>query len=228
MSKFFSMWLRARNIKRWPLQSNLFQSNNAEHCYECAIISHMLGVIERDIFNDTKINPERMATKAVYHEADEVSGLGDVNTNAKNNDLETKKAFSRISQIFQEKLLNTLPDELKSSYRRLVFQDKESKEGQLCKAADDISAYIEAVRELNCGNSEYEDAVAGCIQKIQHWANKFPCVEYFQENFMKETTATVDKYFSKNNSMDKVNARAAETKNVAEEYLANLESSHRM
>lgn len=225
MSKFFSMWLRARNIKRWPLQSNIFESNNAEHCYECAIISHMLGVIERDIFNDTKINPERMATRAVYHEGDEMGGLGDVNSMAKNNDLETKKAFSRISQIFQEKLLNTLPDELKSSYRQLVFQDKDSKEGQLCKAADDISAYIEAVRELNCGNSEYEDAVTGSVKKIQLWASKFPSVEYFQENFMKETTATVDKYFSKNDSNDKVNACAAETKNVAKEYLASLNTS---
>jgi 5'-deoxynucleotidase len=222
MSKFFSMWLRARNIKRWPLQSNLFESNNAEHSYEVAIISHMLGVIERDIFKDEEINPERMATKAIYHEADECSGLGDINTMAKNNDSETKKAFSRISQIFQEKLLNTLPDELKSSYHGLVFQDKKDKEGKLCKAADDISAYIEGVRELNCGNSEYEDAVAGSRKKIQQWVDEYPSVEYFQEKFMQDTTATVDKYFSKGETMSKVSAIAAETKAVAEDYLDSL------
>lgn len=222
MSKFFSMWLRARNIKRWPLQSNLFESNDAEHSFEVAVVSHMLGVIERDIYNDTEINPDRMATKAVFHEADEISGVGDINTLCKNNDLETKKAFDRIGQIFQEKLLNTLPEELKESYRGLVFQNKKDKEGELCKSADDICAYIEGVRELNCGNSEYEDAVAGSRKKIQQWADKYPSVKYFQEKFMQDTTATVDKYFSKGETISKVSAIAAETKAVAEDYLDSL------
>ena len=196
MSKFLSMWFRARNIKRWPLQSNLFESNNAEHSYECAVVSHMLGVIECDIYGDTSINPERMATKAIFHEGDEVGGLGDVNSLAKNNDPETKKACARIGQIFQDKLLNTLPNELKSSYQGLVFQNKADKEGQLCKAADDICAYIEAVRELNCNNAEYEDAVTSGLAKIKRWAGDHESVGYFHSHFMQDINASVDKYFS--------------------------------
>ena len=191
MKNFLSAWLRAKNIDRWALMTKLVPINDAEHSFECSIIGHMLGVIDRDVFGNS-VNPERIGMLGVYHEAGEVGGLGDINTKAKNFDDETKQAFKRLETTFEQGVFDSLPKELQGAFDGLITQDKKSREGKLCKIADDICALIEANRELKLGNFEYQDAFNAQAQKLAKWEKEFPCVDYFKQHFLKDVFVTVD------------------------------------
>jgi len=195
-SNFLAMWFRAKNIKRWPLQTNLTNNDDATHSFECAIIAHLIGTIDRDVFgNDTC--PERLATLAIHHEASEL-GLGDINSVAKNLTPEIHKAIKGIELVFEKSLLNSLPEELIPSYQSLIIQDKSSRIARLCKASDDICAYLEAQKEYNLGNFEYKDALALCDKKVVFWSKEFECVAWFCDKFINQVNQTVDSQLQNN------------------------------
>jgi len=194
-STFLSKWLRSRHIKRWPLQLNLIQNDNAQHSFECSVIAHMIGVIENELF-DGDVDPNRMAAMAIFHEADEVGGLGDINKVAKNNDDETTVAFARISEIFQDKLLESMPEgKLRDYYLPYIKQKKGTIESDLIKCSDDISAFIEASKEIALGNLEYNDAITSIRTILSGWCEKYRSVDYFCINFLPAINHTIDKDF---------------------------------
>ena len=79
--KFFSLAGRLRYIDRWSLMRNTRRENVAEHSYITALIAHALCVIENELFGG-KLNPDRAASLALYHDAAEVF-TGDLPTPVK-------------------------------------------------------------------------------------------------------------------------------------------------
>jgi 5'-deoxynucleotidase len=197
-SNFLALWFRAKNIKRWPLQTNLTHNDDATHSFECAIVAHLIGTIDRDVFGNNT-NPEELAMLAIFHESGEVAGLGDVNFNAKNISPEVNKAFKDIELMFEQSMLKGLPTELLSSYEKLIIQDKSTRLSRLNKASDDICAYLEAEKEFNLGNFEYKDAYKQCRKNVDKWAVEFKCVSWFCEKFIDSVNQTIDSQLNKKN-----------------------------
>ncbi|MCL1142542.1 5'-deoxynucleotidase [Shewanella gaetbuli] len=190
-SNFLALWKRAANIKRWPLQTNLTENNDATHSFEVAVIAHLLGTIEKDVFNlDT--DPDKLAAMAIFHEASEVAGLGDINSNAKNMSAEVHASIKQIEKMFELKMLDGLPPELKPRYETLIIQPKDTRDAKLVKVADDIACYLEAEKEYKLGNFEYRDAVSHCRVKLNQWRDEFDSVDWFLTRFMSEVNQTID------------------------------------
>jgi len=195
LNNFLSAWMRAKNIDRWSLETNLVNFNDATHSFECTVVGHMISVIDRDIYGSA-INPERVAILCTYHESDEVGGMGDLNSRAKYFDPECTKAIKFLENIFEENLLKSLPQELQASFSELIVQKKGTREADICKAADDICAFLESQKEVLLGNQDFIDCHKSCEQKVKHWGEKFECVKYFIDHFLTGVNQSVDRMFN--------------------------------
>ena len=71
MSHFFAYLSRMKLISRWGLMRNAIEENVATHSWEVATIAHALAVI-RNRECGGRVNPETVATAALYHDATEV------------------------------------------------------------------------------------------------------------------------------------------------------------
>jgi 5'-deoxynucleotidase len=195
MNNFLSAWLRAKNIDRWTLETNLVNFNDATHSFECTVVGHLIAIIDRDIFK-SNINPERIAVLCTYHESDEVGGMGDLNSRAKYLDPECTKAIKLLENIFEKNLLSSLPKELQASFSDLIIQKKNTRDSEICKAADDICAYLESQKEVLLGNQDFVDCNKTCAIKVKGWGDKFECVQYFIDHFLTGGNQSVDQMFS--------------------------------
>ena len=188
MSHFFAYLSKMKYINRWGLMRNTESENIQEHSLEVALIAHALAIIKNELFQG-KVDPNRTAVLALYHEIGEVI-VGDLPAPIKYFNGEIHQAFSAIETNAREKLFNMLPDQLQSDYRPLVFPDETGEEGELVKAADKISAYLKCIQELKFGNKDFEKAentIKKHINKI-----KLPEVKYFMENFVPSYSLTID------------------------------------
>ena len=68
MHHFFAYMARMRNIVRWSLMRNTFPENIQEHSHQAAMIAHVLAVIRNTRYRGA-LNPEYVATLAIYHDA---------------------------------------------------------------------------------------------------------------------------------------------------------------
>jgi len=196
---FLSAWLGAKHIPRWSLKMNLVNFNDATHSFECSIIGHMIATIDRDIFH-SQINPERIAVLCIYHEADEVGGVSDLNSDVKYLVPECTKAIKLLGNIIEQKLIDKLPEELQLSFTNLIVQEKNTRDAYICKAADDISAYLESKKECALGNTDFIKSNQACQLKVLQWVEKFECVRYFIKHFVPEIDIPV-------HSLDKDNSK---------------------
>ncbi|TMS80562.1 5'-deoxynucleotidase [Pseudoalteromonas sp. S554] len=195
MQNFLESWLKAKNINRWPLHHCLSPTNDAVHSFECSIVAHLIGVIDRDLFNND-VNPDRMATMCIYHETGELL-LGDINSVAKNHNKDVHDTIKGLERHFEDVILSSLPPELQNSLSSYTTQCKTSREGYLCKASDDICAYIEALKELKLGNYEFAEAVNSTKERVDSWGLKYECVAYFIDKFLTSLNQTVDTLYRK-------------------------------
>lgn len=186
MYNFFAYMNRMKFIKRWNLMRSTTQENILEHSAEVAQIAHALAMISNTYFGDT-LNPERIATMALFHETSEVI-TGDLPTPIKYYNPEINKAYKDIEHIANEKLLNMLPQELKPEYSTLM--NPTGKEEQIVKAADKLAAYIKCIEEVKCGNGEFKKAQKSIKQTLD--SNTLPCVKYFLEKFIPAYSKTLD------------------------------------
>ena len=187
MSHFFAYLGRMKHILRWGLMRNTQPENIQEHSLQVAMIGHALAVISNKRFGGN-VNPERVATLAVFHEAGEVI-TGDLATPIKYFNPNIKEAYKHIEQVATEKLMSMLPDEFGDDYRPLLFQ-QDTEEHRLMKAADKICAYLKCLDELKAGNREFEKATAS-IRKELTDLNK-PEVDFFLETFAPSFSLTLD------------------------------------
>lgn len=189
MNNFFAYMARMKLIKRWSLMKSVSDENIAEHSAQVAQIAHALAVIKNRKFGG-QLDPDRVATIALYHETSEVL-TGDLPTPIKYYNPEIRTAYKNIEATANEKLLSMLPEELRADYRELVEPDGDSYEAMLVKAADKISAYIKCVEEMRSGNREFAKAEITLREAVEKYYT-YDEIKYFCDTFLDSFKRTLD------------------------------------
>ena len=184
---FFAYISRMRYIERWSLMRNSLTENIQEHSHMVAVLAHALGIIRRDIFN-MPCDPDKCAAAALYHDCSEIL-TGDLPTPIKYHSPEIMQAYKQVEEIANEKLLNTLPKELRAAFSAYMREDDEDIKN-IVKAADKLSAYIKCIEERKAGNNEFLSAEKQTRAKLDE--TDMPELKYFLENFIPAFELTLD------------------------------------
>ena len=177
---FFAYISRMRYIGRWSLMRNSLPENIQEHSHMVAVIAHALGVIRRDVFG-IPCDPNACAAAALFHDSSEIL-TGDLPTPIKYHSREIRGAYKEIEQLACEKLLATLPEELRPAYRSLLIGEEADSLHDLVKAADKLSAYIKCIEERKTGNNEFLSAEKSTRMILEQ--SPLPEVGYFLDHFI--------------------------------------------
>ena len=185
---FFAYISRMRYIERWSLMRNALPENIQEHSHMVGVIAHALGIIRRDVFH-TPCDPEECAAVALYHDCSEIL-TGDLPTPIKYHSAEISKAYKQVEQLACDKLLDTLPDEIRASFVPFVGGEAEERLYDIVKAADKLSAYIKCIEERRAGNDEFLSAEKQIRQILDD--SPLPEVRYFLDHFIPAFELTLD------------------------------------
>ena len=185
---FYAFMDRMKYIKRWQLMRSVRDENIMEHSQQVAMFAHVLAVINNKIFNGSA-DAGKAVLYAVYHECSEVL-TGDLPTPIKYFNSNIKGAYKSLEERACDKLLKTLPEELRGEMQLSIKPDINSIEYSLMKAADRLAAYVKCLEELRCGNNEFEKAKKS-IEEDLHSRN-LPEVEYFFKNFIQSFSLSLD------------------------------------
>ena len=185
---FFAYISRMRYIGRWSLMRNALPENIQEHSHMTAVLAHALGVIRRDVFHGD-CDPNECAAVALFHDCSEIL-TGDLPTPIKYHSRSIRKAYQQVEQLACEKLLHTLPAELRPSYETLLTGETEQRLHDIVKAADKLSAYIKCIEERRAGNDEFISAERQTRAILEQ--SPLPEVAYFLEHFIPAFELTLD------------------------------------
>lgn len=187
-NNFFAYIARMKYIERWSLMRNSLPENIQEHSHMVAVIAHALGTIRRDIFKKD-CNPDECATVALYHDCSEIL-TGDLPTPIKYHSDEIKKAYKQVEKLACDKLIETLPEELRASYAPVIGGEAEERLYDIIKAADKLSAYLKCIEERRAGNDEFLSAEKQTRKILEDY--NMPEVDYFIERFIPAFELTLD------------------------------------
>ncbi len=185
---FFALMDRMKYIKRWSLMRSVREENIMEHSQQVAMTAHALAVINNKVFGG-KADAGICALYAIYHECSEVL-TGDLPTPIKYFNRTITGAYKDIEGVANEKLLDTLPEELRKEFALCVKPDTDSIEWRLVKVADRLSAYIKCLEERRCGNTEFEKAEKSIRKDIL--SRGIPEADYFVKNFIPAFLLSLD------------------------------------
>ena len=189
VSHFFAYMARMKFIRRWGLMHNTYPENVQEHSLRVAMIAHALALI-RNRIHGGDVNPEHVATLALYHDSSEVL-TGDLPTPVKYFNPEIRAAYRAIEKVAQQKLLDMLPDVLQADYRPYLFASPEDRSHlDLVKAADRLAAYTKCLEEIAAGNREFSKAEKTLRASVE--ALGLPEVRYFMDTFVPSVMLTLD------------------------------------
>ena len=168
---------------------NVHNENIQEHSLQVGQIAHSLAIIKNRLFGGD-VNPDRVVTLAMYHDASEVI-TGDLPTPIKYFSPRIKDAYKEIEKIADERLFGMLPTEIKEDYSAIFFPVEAEKEHwQLVKAADKLSAYFKCLEELKAGNQEFREAEK--VLKNTIIELEMPEVDWFVGRFVGSMQLTLD------------------------------------
>ena len=187
-NEFFALMGRMRYITRWGLMRNTFSENLTEHSYMTAVLAHALALIRRDVLKLDGPEPDRCAVAALYHDASEIL-TGDLPTPVKYFNPEIKKAYKQVERVAGNRVLDMLPQELRSSYEHDVLEDDLAVK-PIVKAADKLSAHIKCLEEQKSGNTEFDYAAKQTWESMK--AMQLPELEWFLENCLAPFTMNLD------------------------------------
>lgn len=157
-SNFFAFIFRMKYIDRWALMKNTRKENVTEHSLEVSVIAHALALIQKNKLGNDKINPEKAAVYALYHDCSEII-TGDLPTPVKYFNKNIITAYKDIEDKANRSILKMLPEYLLKDYENIFITKEEDKEiWDTVKAADKISAYLKCLDEENSGNREFHNA----------------------------------------------------------------------
>jgi len=176
---FFAYVSRMGLISRWALMRNSRTESDAEHSMFVASVAHALGLISKKIFG-RDVSPEKMAVYALYHDVHEVL-TGDMPTPIKHNNPCIASAYKTVEKAANDKLLSTLPPELKEEYDDVLNFSPLSREGLLVKAADTISAYVKCQEETSMGNDDFKSALLATKKRLEEM--RLEEVDWFMQKF---------------------------------------------
>lgn len=186
---FFAMMARLKWIDRWALMRNSSDENLSEHSLEAAMIAHALCVIGNERFG-RKLNADRAAVIGMFHDASEIL-TGDMPTPVKYFNRKIRSAYKDIEQDANTRLLNLLPEDLRTQYTDVLDPgDDYSQEKLMVKGADKLSAYIKCIEERKAGNREFESAERSTLAALHEM--DLPEVETFLEEFIPAYEKTLD------------------------------------
>ena len=185
---FYAYLCRMKYIKRWSLMHSSVEENIMEHSWEVTLVAHALALIKNRVFGGN-VDEYKVMCLAQYHETSEVI-TGDLPTPIKYYNKEINKAYKDLEKLSAEKLVNKLPEELKSVYRGFILDGEDSEEYRLMKAADRICAYIKCVEEVKGGNREFVKAKTSIKKDID--AIDDQAVRYFIKNVLPSFEKTLD------------------------------------
>lgn len=194
-SHFLAILSRMKYIERWSLMRNSRAENLSEHSLEVALIAHMLCVLG-NVRHGRSLDAERAALVALYHDASEIV-TGDLPTPVKYHDGTIRDAYKAVERSAEERLLATLPADLRPAFEDVLWPGAESTEDEvylrrLVKAADKVSALIKCVEEARSGNAEFASAEASCRVAVDEMAAELPEVADFMREFFPSYGATLD------------------------------------
>ncbi len=182
----FSAWmLRLRKIIRWPLMTTREPETCAQHSFEVALISHQIALIGQIKFN-RDYDPASIALAALYHEASESGGVGDIPSPLKYYNPELTKQIKKIeNEVEHSMVYKGLPDYLQKTMAPLVIQLKVDKQTKaIVKAADDLAAFHYSLSEVNGGNREFTDAAKLLEKRVKEHCQQWEEVnEYYHSQF---------------------------------------------
>lgn len=188
-SHFFAHLSRLKLINRWPLMRNVRTENVSEHSLQVAMVAHALALIKNKKFNGN-LNAERIAMMAIYHDASEVL-TGDLPTPVKYYNAQIAHEYKKIEKIAQQKLIEMLPEELRSAYAPLIDDHQHSEaETAIVKQADALCAYLKCLEELSAGNNEFLLAKARLEKTLTQ--RQSPEMDYFVEVFVPSFSLSLD------------------------------------
>ena len=179
-SHFFAYVSRLRWIKRWGLMRNAIEENVATHSWEVATLAHALALIRNRHFGG-KVNADRIAAAALYHDATEVI-TGDMPTPVKYHSKVMREVFGDIEHKAEAELLALLPGDLREDFAPYLQESQlPAEDRELIKAADRLSAWLKCQAEVRAGNREFEPAEKQIRQRLTQ--EGLPEVTYFMEVF---------------------------------------------
>lgn len=184
---FFAYMARLKLISRWSLMRNTQPENDAEHSLQVAMIAHALAVLGRERYG-RETDPEHVLSMAVYHDATEVL-TGDLPTPVKYHSDELRGAYRRLEDLSSDRLLEMLPEDLRSAFTPYLKQES-GYDRSVVKAADRISAYIKCLEEQRAGNREFDFAAENVRRSLD--AIDLPEVRDFLEECLPAFRKTLD------------------------------------
>ena len=179
MYKFFAFLNRMKFIKRWSLMRSVREENIMEHSQQVAVIAHALALINNKILGGSA-DINKVVLLAQYHEVGEVI-TGDLPTPIKYFNPEIKSAYKDLEKNASIKLLNMLPETLKSEDKEYVIPNESTYEYRLVKCADRLAAYLKCVEEVKAGNSEFKKARTTIGNELK--SLKVAEVDYYLKEF---------------------------------------------
>lgn len=195
-SHFFAHLARMKLIQRWPLMRNVHQENVQEHSLQVAMVAHALVLIKNRYY-DGKLDPNRVATIAMFHDVSEVL-TGDLPNPVKYFNNAIMQEYKKIEKIAEKRLIEMAPEEFHSDYAELIDQQYHSEEEAfIVKAADVICAYLKTLEELAAGNNEFKLAKKRMDQTLKDY--QAPEVEYFLEAYVPSFLLSLDEISQEDN-----------------------------
>ena len=193
-SHFFATVSRMKYIERWALMRNARPETLSEHTLEVAMIAHALCVIG-NVRYGKKLNAERAALTALYHDASEII-TGDMPTPVKYANGRLRNAYKEVEEEAERELLSQLPEDLRPAFEQAFgFGDADAGENYmraLVKAADTLSALIKCIEEEAAGNTEFRTAAASTRTKLEKLTETLPEVGDFMCEFLPSYGKTLD------------------------------------
>ncbi len=182
----FTAWmLRLRKIIRWPLMTYREAETCSQHSFEVSLISHQIALIGKIKFA-RGYDPSTVAITALYHEAAESGGVGDLPSPLKYYNPEFTAQVKKIeSEVEHSMVYEGLPEYLHQTMSEYVIQSKiDSDVKAIVKAADDLAAYHYSLAEVNGGNREFSDAAKLLDKRVKSHCKNWPEVnEFYQSQF---------------------------------------------
>lgn len=185
---FYAYLDRMKYIKRWALMRSTREENIMEHSQGVAVIAHALATIHNEVFGG-HVSVEKTVLYALYHETSEVM-TGDLPTPIKYYNSQLSGAYKELERKADEKMSEMLPDPMRKKIAPFILPDEKSKEYELMKYADKLSAYIKCLEELRSGNKEFSKAKKTIEKDLKDACSSE--VNYFFEQFIPSFERTLD------------------------------------
>ncbi len=188
-SHFFAHLARMKLIQRWPLMHNVRIENVQEHSLQVAMVAHALALIKNRFFEGT-LNPDRIATLAMFHDVSEVL-TGDLPTPVKYYNPTIKEEYKKIETAAEQALIDMAPEAFREDYAQLIDSAHHSKEEAfIVKAADVLCAYLKTLEELSAGNQEFKLAKKRLDNMLKEYHS--PEVDYFLTQYIPSFSLSLD------------------------------------